>query len=92
VSAIQIDGKPASWERNGQELGITCPATLSRDNPFTVTIDYSGVPTELSSKLFALGWRKIGDTIFTVDEPQGAATWFPVNDTPADKATYTPSI
>ena len=54
-----------------------------------MAVSYSGVPTGLSSKLFAMGWQKVDDTIFTLDEPQGAATWFPVNDTPADKATYT---
>ena len=40
-------------------------------------------------KRFTMGWQKVGDTIFTLDEPQGAATWFPVNDLLADKATYT---
>ncbi len=89
VSAIEVDGETASYERSGQELKITCPATLAKDGVFTVVVSYSGIPTGLSTKLFALGWRKVGDSIFTVDEPQGAATWFPVNDTPADKATYT---
>ena len=89
VSAVQVDGKTASYERNGQELKITSPASLAQGNGFTVAVSYSGVPTGLSSKLFAMGWQKVGGTIFTLDEPQGAATWFPVNDTPADKATYT---
>jgi aminopeptidase N len=35
------------------------------------------------------GWQHSGDTIFTLDEPEGAATWFPLNDHPSDKATYT---
>ncbi len=88
VSGVQVDGKTALWERNGQELKITCPATLDKGDTFTATISYSGVPTGLSSKLFAMGWQKVDDSIFTLDEPKGAATWFPVNDTPADKATY----
>jgi len=89
VSGVQVDGTAASWERNGQELKITCPATLEKGDTFKATISYSGVPAALSSKLFSLGWQKVDDTTFTIDEPQGAATWFPVNDTPADKATYT---
>ena len=28
------------------------------------------------------------DGAFVVNEPQGAPGWFPVNDTPRDKATY----
>ena len=89
VSGVQVDGKTAPWDRSGQELKITCPATLEKGDTFKATISYSGVPAALSSKLFSLGWQKVDDTIFTLDEPQGAATWFPVNDTPADKATYT---
>ncbi len=89
VSGVQVDGGTAVWERNGQELKITSPAILGKDDRFTVAISYSGVPTGLSSKLFAMGWQKVDDSIFTLDEPQGAATWFPVNDTPADKAVYT---
>jgi aminopeptidase N len=89
VSGVQVDGKTASWDRSGQELKIICPAALKKDDTFTATISYSGVPTGLSSKLFSLGWQQVDDTIFTLDEPQGASTWFPVNDTPADKAVYT---
>jgi aminopeptidase N len=89
VSAIEVDGKTAAYERSGQELKITCPATLAKDGVFTVIVSYSGKPTELAGKPFAMGWQKVDDTTFTVDEPQGAATWFPVNDTPADKAAYT---
>jgi aminopeptidase N len=86
VSAVAIDGKTASFQRKGQELKITCPETLITGTQFSVKVSYSGVPTGLKNQS---GWQKAGDTIYTLDEPQGAATWFPVNDTPADKATYT---
>ena len=35
------------------------------------------------------GWIPTDDGAFVAGEPQGAPTWFPANDTPADKATYT---
>ncbi len=38
------------------------------------------------------GWVPTADGAVVVDEPQGAPTWFPCNDTPADKATYDISI
>ena len=71
VSGVQVDGGTASWERNGQELKITSPATLAKDDRFTVAISYSGVPTGLSSKLFAMGWQKVDDSIFTSTSPRG---------------------
>jgi aminopeptidase N len=86
VSAIQVDGKTAPYRRDGQELQITCPERLATGTQFSAKVSYSGVPTGLRDKR---GWQKVGDTIYTFGEPQGAACWFPVNDTPADKATYT---
>ncbi len=86
VVAVAVDGSEAEFKRYGQDLKITCPKTLSTGNEFSVKISYSGVPTGMKP---LRGWQKSGDTIFTSDEPQGAATWFPVNDMPADKATYT---
>jgi aminopeptidase N len=86
VDAVAVDGNKAEFQRYSQDLQISCPETLATGKQFTVEISYSGVPTGLDP---LRGWQKSGDTIFTSDEPQGAATWFPVNDTPADKATYT---
>ena len=34
------------------------------------------------------GWIPTDDGAFVVNEPQGSPTWFPVNDTPKDFATY----
>ena len=35
------------------------------------------------------GWVSTGDGAFVVNEPQGSPGWYPANDTPRDKATYT---
>jgi aminopeptidase N len=89
VADLHVDGKTASFRQDGQELGITCPVAVAKGAHFVVATTYSGVPTPIVAKLYSMGWQKTGDTIFTLDEPQGASSWFPVNDTPADKATYT---
>ena len=34
------------------------------------------------------GWIPTDDGAFVVNEPQGSPTWYPVNDTPKDKATF----
>ena len=34
------------------------------------------------------GWVPTDDGAFVVGEPQGSPAWYPVNDTPHDKATY----
>jgi aminopeptidase N len=54
-----------------------------------VAVTYSGKPVELiSAEDYPEGWQWVEDTIYTLDEPEGAATWYPVNDHPSDKATY----
>jgi aminopeptidase N len=88
VSAVEVDGNTAEFKREGQELKIICPAMVAAGSRFSVKVSYAGVPTPLNGKQFAVGWQKVGDIIYTLDEPQGAACWFPVNDMPADKATY----
>ena len=90
VSSVTVDGKTAAFHRRtARSSKIDLSATLrSGEQVRRSAISYSGVPTGLDTTPCA-GVAEDGDTIFTLDEPQGAATWFPVNDTPADKATYT---
>ncbi len=85
VSSVSVNGSDASFDRDGQELKIDCPQVIEGDAQFTVEVSYSGVPKGVKN---GRGWNKAGGTIYTFDEPEGAACWFPVNDTPADKATY----
>ncbi len=89
VSEILVGGKAAHYERDGQELKVTCPEPLAAGSQFSVKVSYSGTPKPRYSENYSMGWRKVGDTIYTLDEPRGASSWFAVNDTPADKATYT---
>ena len=36
-----------------------------------------------------LGWVSYEGGTYVTSEPMGAAVWYPVNDHPSDKATYT---
>ncbi len=89
VESVFVDGVPADFEREGQELTVLCPEQLETGKRFAVQVSYSGIPVSLEdSGSFSVGWQHTGGTIYTLDEPQGAATWFPVNDHPSDKAAY----
>ncbi|HHY56384.1 MAG TPA: M1 family metallopeptidase [Chloroflexi bacterium] len=92
VSAVTIDDTPALFARNGHELTITPAVPIAADAIFTATIAYAGEPTPLSDPDLAFidqGWNHQDETIFVVSEPGGAMTWYPVNNHPTDKATYT---
>jgi aminopeptidase N len=58
-----------------------------------VTVVYSGVPGQPEDIEGAkYGWVSFPDGALVANEPEGASTWYPVNDIPTDKATYDFSI
>ncbi len=94
VLEVTVNHAPAEFTRAGQELTITPETVLITGSKFTATIHYAGVPEEMQSQGFAglTGWINYGDGIFVMSEPDGAASFYPVNDHPLDKALYTLAI
>ena len=89
VSAVTVNGRAAAFTHSGQELSITPRTPLRRGRWFVVTVAYQGTPEPIVDPDDSLeGWVPTDDGAFVVNEPQGAPGWFPVNDTPRDKATY----
>ncbi|CAN5699799.1 M1 family metallopeptidase [soil metagenome] len=92
IQKIIVDAKPATFQRMASELTIKPAASLRNGQPFTTTIAYSGVPTALTDPgvpFEKIGWLVYKPGIFVASEPSGAMTWYPVNNHPRDKATYT---
>jgi aminopeptidase N len=90
ISALTVNGRKASYQRTGaQELVITPSNGLRRGRTFTVDVTYSGVPQMIADDTLGVsGWVATHDGAVAVSQPFGSATWFPVNDTTTDKATY----
>ncbi|WP_308286886.1 M1 family metallopeptidase [Actinomadura parmotrematis] len=91
ISALTVDGRRAAYARTGaQELVITPPKGLRKGARFTVKVAYAGVPQKIDDPALGLsGWIATPDGGVMLNQPIGAATVYPVNDTPVDKATYT---
>jgi aminopeptidase N len=91
VRSVTVDGHPATVQRSDRELVITPASVIPQGDDFTTIVSYSGRPEPVSdgTDLFEVGWQTAGREAFVVSEPTGAATFFPVNDHPTDKATYT---
>jgi len=93
VRSATVDGKPAKHQRDNDELILTPATGVARGKAFTAEITYDGVPGERSRPgLGATGFLHTTDGAFAVGQPESAATWYPVNDHPLDKATYTIEI
>ncbi len=92
ISALTVDGTTAEYNRDGRELTITPATPLEPGDSFRVVVSYSGIPgrgvTEFAAE-FSGGWTQHPNGIFVASEPAGAAQWFPANDHPRDKATFT---
>ena len=88
VHGVTVHGRAASFRRQGQELIITPSGALRAGGRFTTVVDYGGVPGPvIDADGSRDGWIPTDDGAFVAGEPQGAPTWFPANDAPADKAT-----
>jgi aminopeptidase N len=89
VSGVSVDGRSASFTRDGQELVITPQPGLRAGRAFTVGVSYAGVPVVITDPDESIeGFVPTDDGAFVVGEPQGSPGWYPVNDNPRDKATY----
>jgi hypothetical protein len=85
VRSITVEGRPATWTRNGGELRVTPQRGIFDTQFFTVVVRYRGVPQTLAD---GSGFIHTDDGALVIGEPHVAATWYPVNDHPSDKATY----
>jgi aminopeptidase N len=94
VSKVRVNGREASFAQVGDKIEISPVPPIPKGAPFLVRVDYAGVPDPLPDPtapgfdLF-LGWFKYNDAAYVVSEPVGASTFFPANDEPDDRATFT---
>jgi aminopeptidase N len=91
VASVTVDGRPAKVRRAGSELVVRPRVPIPKSADFRVRVRYSGTPgTGTFPGIGARnGWLRTDDGVVTLNEPDGARTWFPANDHPSDKASYT---
>ena len=89
VRSVRVRGEAAEWTRDGGELTVTPSHPLREDQRFHTVVRYDGVPVQLP---YGPGFIPTDDGALILGEPQAATSWFPVNDHPIDKASYTVSV
>ncbi|MCU1453258.1 MAG: Peptidase rane alanine aminopeptidase [Acidimicrobiales bacterium] len=90
VRSVSVGRRPAHWTRTPHELVITPAAGIVVGAAFTVVVRYDGVPAPVPGE--GDGFLATSDGAVAVGEPHVATTWYPVNDHPRNKATYTFAI
>jgi len=92
VQSVSVNGLPARFTRDGQELVITPRFGLLARLPFSVKVRYSGSPETIKGSPIVFGsdygWIYTDDGVFVGCEPNAASTWYPSSDHPADKASF----
>ncbi|MFR0353382.1 M1 family metallopeptidase [Streptomyces sediminimaris] len=89
VDGVTVEGRPARFNRAGQELTVRPHDDLAARETFRVTVRYSGTPRTLTDPDGSHeGWLRTADGALALGEPVGSMAWFPGNHHPSDKATY----
>ncbi|MCC7118279.1 MAG: M1 family metallopeptidase [Anaerolineales bacterium] len=90
ITSVTVNAEPAEFERAGQELTIFPPQLLSAQQAFSVEVSYQGSPESMYSEAlpFQTGWVTYDKGSYVLSEPDGSASFFPVNDHPLDKALF----
>lgn len=77
------------YRHHGGKLRITFDQFIPVDTELQLTIRYAGSPRPRRTAWGMLGWEELDNGALTANQPNGAPSWFPCDDTPDEKATYT---
>ncbi|HET7430292.1 MAG TPA: M1 family aminopeptidase [Nocardioides sp.] len=92
VRRARLDGRPVHVSHVGHRVRFRAPLTAGTRH--VVTIGYAGHPHPVAAPTRRGDFSTVGLTttgngsIWTMQEPFGAYTWYAVDDQPADKAFY----
>lgn len=86
---VTVDGhQAAKFAQRGGTLHVTPARPLRAGVETVVEVRYSGNPGPVAGRWGSVGWEELTDGALVASQPDGASSWFPCNDQPADKAGY----
>jgi aminopeptidase N len=90
VASVRVNGASADFSRVRDELVITPDRALGDNSRFVVRVTFTSHSyTPDPSDPFPFGWFATRDGSVTAGQPNLSHSIYPVNDHPADKASYT---
>ena len=91
VTAVTVDGRPATFTRtNAHELVITPAKRVRHGHRFVTQVTYTGKPGRDPLPGVPSGWYDSTNPGggFIAGEPHSCTIWYPCNDHPTDKARF----
>lgn len=92
IESVAVDEADATFDRSKGKLRVTPDVAPPAGEEFIVEIAYSGTPGPVATEAIPVpvGWNTTETGIhYVIAEPDAAHSWFPSNDHPTDKATFT---
>jgi aminopeptidase N len=87
VTRVRVDGAtPAVQRQSAQHLQVGFGRDVAAGETFTIEVRYEGSPAPRRSPWGTIGWEELTDGALVANQPTGAATWFPCNDRPDNRA------
>jgi aminopeptidase N len=96
VGHVWLDGKAVSFQHSTKNLVVSAP--VEAGSRHVLQLSYAGTPEPVTAPtdrpdFSTTGWTVARDgTVWTMQEPFGAYSWYAVNDQPSDKAFYDVTI
>src|SRR3954469_19527250 len=89
VESVSVGGRAATWTRSDDELVITPARALHDHEKLVVRVDYTAhTSPPAPGDPFPFGWFTVNGGSVTAGQPNFGHDIYPVNDHPADKASY----
>jgi aminopeptidase N len=97
VSRVTVNHVPTDFEQAHDKLIVMPHEPIHRGSVFKLAVAYAGRPEPIPDPTapgsgLDLGWFTYGDASYVVSEPVGASTFYPANDEPTDKATFSIAV
>src|SRR3954447_1648256 len=89
ATKVTVDGRrPKRFTHRKGKLLIALAQPLRAGAGFELAVGYGGRPPPGRGNWGEGGWEELTEGALVAGQPDGAPSWFPCNDHPADKATY----
>ncbi|MFI9102829.1 M1 family metallopeptidase [Streptomyces fildesensis] len=84
ISSVQVNGHPAGYTREREELVVTPEEPVPAGGELLITVAHTSDPRAANT-----GWVRTADGLAMANQADAAHSVFPCNDHPSDKAAFT---
>jgi aminopeptidase N len=93
VAKVMVNGRRAArYSQRPGKLHVQLESAVPVGAALVVDVQYSGRPEPLDGTWGEVGWEELTDGVIVAGQPDGAPSWFPCNDHPSDKASYSIAV